>query len=187
MAIDFPASPAVNDTYTFGDRAWKWNGEGWQTVPGANLTSALAAKAATVDLPPGYLITGMTPTSAALYMTTRTFATTVPFSVYLADVSFRQNAYAEWPISVAAGTYTLSLSALGGPNNGIFTITIDGNSVGTIDTYNVSANVLVISDATGIAITAGTHALRVTMATKNASSGNYQSRVSGIILTRTGA
>ena len=30
MPLDFPASPSVNDTYTFSDRTWKWNGEGWQ-------------------------------------------------------------------------------------------------------------------------------------------------------------
>lgn len=32
MAIDFPASPAVEDTYVAEGRAWKWNGKGWQFV-----------------------------------------------------------------------------------------------------------------------------------------------------------
>lgn len=31
--ISFPASPALNDTYTFGSRTWKWNGTGWEIVP----------------------------------------------------------------------------------------------------------------------------------------------------------
>jgi hypothetical protein len=30
MPLDFPASPSVNDTYTYQGRTWKWNGTGWQ-------------------------------------------------------------------------------------------------------------------------------------------------------------
>ena len=29
MALDFPASPSVNDTYTSGGRTWRWNGTAW--------------------------------------------------------------------------------------------------------------------------------------------------------------
>lgn len=32
MAIDFPASPALNATYTYGARTWKWNGTAWENV-----------------------------------------------------------------------------------------------------------------------------------------------------------
>ncbi len=32
MALDFPASPAVNDLYSVGERTWKWNGAGWEMV-----------------------------------------------------------------------------------------------------------------------------------------------------------
>ena len=32
MAIDFPASPVLNQTYTFGSRTWKWSGYGWMAV-----------------------------------------------------------------------------------------------------------------------------------------------------------
>lgn len=41
MAIDFPPTPTVNDTYTFSSRTWKWNGSGWESVStsnGADLT-----------------------------------------------------------------------------------------------------------------------------------------------------
>jgi hypothetical protein len=31
-AIDFPNSPSVNDTYTVGNRVWKWNGTVWEVV-----------------------------------------------------------------------------------------------------------------------------------------------------------
>lgn len=31
-AIDFPNSPSVNDTFTVGDRTWKWDGTTWNMV-----------------------------------------------------------------------------------------------------------------------------------------------------------
>lgn len=30
MPINFPDSPVLNDTYTYGNRVWKWNGTYWQ-------------------------------------------------------------------------------------------------------------------------------------------------------------
>lgn len=30
MAIDFPDSPSVNDTYTVGGATWIWTGSVWQ-------------------------------------------------------------------------------------------------------------------------------------------------------------
>jgi predicted small integral membrane protein len=30
MAVDFPASPTLNQTYTDSGRTWRWNGTGWQ-------------------------------------------------------------------------------------------------------------------------------------------------------------
>lgn len=30
MPINFPSSPALNQTYTYGSRTWVWNGSGWQ-------------------------------------------------------------------------------------------------------------------------------------------------------------
>lgn len=32
MPIDFPNSPAVNDTFTSGTRTWKWDGTVWSIV-----------------------------------------------------------------------------------------------------------------------------------------------------------
>ena len=34
MALDFPASPSVNDLYTDSGRTWRWNGTGWALLPG---------------------------------------------------------------------------------------------------------------------------------------------------------
>jgi hypothetical protein len=31
-AIDFPATPSVNDTHTVGNRVWKWNGVTWDAL-----------------------------------------------------------------------------------------------------------------------------------------------------------
>jgi len=35
MAIDFPNSPATNDTYTVGSRTWTWTGTIWELKSGA--------------------------------------------------------------------------------------------------------------------------------------------------------
>lgn len=32
MAIDFPDSPSLNDTFTVGDRTWTWDGTRWESV-----------------------------------------------------------------------------------------------------------------------------------------------------------
>jgi len=44
MAIDFPASPTLNDEYTFEGRTWRWNGTGWEVkeYPAALLAGTAA-------------------------------------------------------------------------------------------------------------------------------------------------
>ena len=32
MPLNFPANPSVNDTYTFDDRVWQWNGTSWELL-----------------------------------------------------------------------------------------------------------------------------------------------------------
>ena len=32
MAVNFPSSPSLNDTYTYAGRVWKWNGKAWESV-----------------------------------------------------------------------------------------------------------------------------------------------------------
>lgn len=49
MPLDFPASPGVNDTYTFSGRTWKWNGEGWQLTSDSSVTTAMLADGAVTN------------------------------------------------------------------------------------------------------------------------------------------
>lgn len=37
-AIDFPNSPSVNDTFTVGERTWKWTGTAWDVVVTTQIT-----------------------------------------------------------------------------------------------------------------------------------------------------
>jgi hypothetical protein len=39
MAIDFPTSPATNDTYTYANRTWKFNGTSWDFIQANYLTT----------------------------------------------------------------------------------------------------------------------------------------------------
>lgn len=97
-----------------------------------------------------------------------------------------QNDTVEWTVRVPAGTYTLRLLHTTGTNIGIYTVLVDAVSVGTIDGY-ANPGAAAVSDITGIALAAGEHTVRFTMATKNASSSAYYGVVSAFILTRTGA
>jgi hypothetical protein len=38
MAINFPASPTLNQTYTYNGRTWTWNGVGWQATGASGLS-----------------------------------------------------------------------------------------------------------------------------------------------------
>ena len=33
MALDFPASPSLNEYYVANGRRWQWNGTAWQRIP----------------------------------------------------------------------------------------------------------------------------------------------------------
>jgi hypothetical protein len=62
MAINFPTSPALNDTYSFGGRVWKWNGVAWESVSsnyGPTPTFTVGTVESGVD--PEVTITGVAP------------------------------------------------------------------------------------------------------------------------------
>src|SRR6266481_199232 len=99
----------------------------------------------------------------------------------------------------AAGTYTMDFTHLVGPNRAIYTINIDGVTIGTVDGYAASFNNVglgggvgatitapTLATIVGIGIGAGSHVLTFLLATKNASSSAYYGCISQAVLTRTG-
>jgi hypothetical protein len=87
-----------------------------------------------------------------------------------------------------SGTYTLALAYKTGPTHGIFTIFIDGVQLGsTIDSWVSAGGVSQWSTISGVVIpTSDVHAIRLLMATKNASATSFFGIIHGIIMTRTG-
>lgn len=74
--MNFPTSPALNDTYSLGSKTWKWNGVAWD-LQSTGLTSAMVVSALgytpyNATNPSGYI------TSSALspYLTSATAAST---------------------------------------------------------------------------------------------------------------
>lgn len=100
--------------------------------------------------------------------------------------SSAQNDYIEWPVLLAAGTYRFTLIYSTAASAGIYTVTLDGATIATIDSYAGSGSNNVVTQASGIAVTAGNHLLRITMADKNASSSGYAAYWNHITLMRTG-
>lgn len=71
-AIDFPGSPAVNDTFTVGGKTWKWDGTTWNMVSGSSMyallsgttfTGAVNLAAGTTSLTPFKFVSGPVLTS----------------------------------------------------------------------------------------------------------------------------
>lgn len=95
-----------------------------------------------------------------------------------------QNHSISFDFACGAGTFSLELYHLPFNNRGIYTIQVDGVSVGTIDGYATSLSPQ-RGILTGLVLTAGQHTVTLLMATKNASSSSYVGMVDKILLTRT--
>lgn len=52
MALNFPTNPAINDTYSAGNKTWVWNGNAWA------LSSVLSSLSVTGNVTTGNLLTG---------------------------------------------------------------------------------------------------------------------------------
>jgi hypothetical protein len=102
-----------------------------------------------------------------------------------------QNEQFDWPVMLAAGTWTIVLMCTQSSSGGIATLRLDdgaGNfsTVGTADLYNAGLARNVGFSFTGVSVAAtGKKTLRVLMATKNASSSNYYLFLQHIALLRT--
>lgn len=107
------------------------------------------------------------------------------WSGWITESDGTQNNAISYDFACAAGTYTLELRHLAFANRGIYTVAIDGTTVGTIDGYAASLTAA-RSTLAGIVIGAtGQHTLTFTVATKNASSSGYNGLLERAMLTRT--
>lgn len=96
-----------------------------------------------------------------------------------------QNDAITFDFACNAGTHTLEFFHLPFQSRGIYTLQIDGSTIGPVDGYATS---LIPARAvlTGISIgTTGQHTLSVVMATKNPSSSGYLGMINRAILTQT--
>jgi hypothetical protein len=107
-----------------------------------------------------------------------------PMAMSLSSTSAAQNDYYEWPVVLSAGVWSLLLHHRKSTNVGIYTIAIDGSTIGTVDGY-AAAVAAGRDEITGITATNGMHLLRFTLATKHASSSAYAGNIFGVSLRRT--
>lgn len=91
-----------------------------------------------------------------------------------------------WDRTLSAGTWKIALLHYTGPNRGIYTVAIDGTTVGTVDSYNAGGSVNTLSVISGIVVAStGKKRIGLTNPTKNASSSLYHGLLQGVSLART--
>jgi hypothetical protein len=96
-----------------------------------------------------------------------------------------QNDEINWDVVLEAGTWDLVLHHRKSSNVGIYTVSLGGVSVGTIDGY-AAAGTAGKNTLSGITVaTTGKKRLKLKMATKNASSSGYVATIEVISLRRT--
>lgn len=98
-----------------------------------------------------------------------------------------QNNEVVWNVALDSGTWTLTTIGYTYSGYGIQTWSLDGTSIGTLDWYGATLPNIVKQISGFTVSTAAVYALKVKMATKNASSSGYACDLSIITLTRTGA
>jgi hypothetical protein len=128
MAINFPSSPAVNDTLAVGTDTWKWNGTTWEVQPIVSPSfNDVTVSGSVIGNTQG------THTGAVVgNATTATTATTLQTARSINGVSF--NGSQNITVPSAAGTLTGSaLSAT--------VIQSNLTSVGTLTTLTVTNNI----------------------------------------------
>lgn len=97
-----------------------------------------------------------------------------------------QNDEINFDVALASGTWTFELIHVQSSNVGIYTVSLDGTSIGTIDGYSAGTTKNVRTQISGVVVaTTGKRRLKLKMATKNASSGNYSGFIQHIQFKRT--
>lgn len=161
-------------------------------LPAASLTALAADLAGAAGLnavyyPSRAMVLAVEPETAHTGFTT--FVGSSPASWFEAQRSSTgtQNDYVEWTVQLRPGTYTVVLFHLRQSDRGIYTLSINGSNHGTtVDGYN-AGNSVTRTALTGVTIPGGDVAVRLTMATKNASSSAYKGAVDAVAFVRTGA
>lgn len=95
--------------------------------------------------------------------------------------------YVEWDIWLDAGTYKFAMLFVKTTDGGIAHVKLDGTDKGTIDTYAAAEAKNSYAEVTGIAVTAGLKAFRLSMDSKNASGTAHHFRLQSAAWIRTGA
>jgi hypothetical protein len=90
MPIDFPNNPTLNDTYSFADLTWRWDGQKWVSVAAGGGSSLIEAARFYVSA------------TAGSFTTT---ATTVPFDTEEFAQSWATNTSGE--VELTTGIYLL--------------------------------------------------------------------------------
>lgn len=98
-----------------------------------------------------------------------------------------QNDEIVWNVWLDAGTYKIALIYVKNTNAGIFSVQLDTVEKGTVDSYAASASSNNYDETVTATVTAGLKAVKLKMATKNASSSAYYGFIQSIALIRTGA
>jgi hypothetical protein len=92
----------------------------------------------------------------------------------------------EWEADFSAGTWTFELRFLAISSGGIATLSIGGTSVGGFDTYAATSTNNTTAQITGVTIgTTGSKRVKLTMATKNASSSGFRCYMTYLAAQRT--
>lgn len=105
---------------------------------------------------------------------------------WISNSSLAQHDEIGWHVPLAAGTWTFSLLYRKSQGSAIYTVLVDGVSVGTIDSYNATTAVNQLASIAGITIaTNGKHLVSVKAETRNGSSINWALAFGMIQLRRT--
>ena len=97
-----------------------------------------------------------------------------------------QNDSIEWEADLSAGTWTFELRFLAISSGGIATLSIDGTDVGEFDTYAATSANNSTAQITGATIgTTSSKRIKLTMATRNASSSGFRCYMTYLAAQRT--
>lgn len=132
--LNFPTSPSLNDTYSFGTKTWIWNGAAWQLQATAAIN--------------GIVIGNITPASGAF--TTVTANSSITAVGNITGNYFVGNGAALTSIPAANVTGTLTVNTTGSAATVTDNAQPNITSVGTLSSLSVTGNV-----ATGNLTTSG--------------------------------